>query len=662
MRSERDDKLNGSAGNTSSTPGGVGSAGPAGASNGAGVGVGNGSGGSDNMEHPPEAVVVLTRPVSLIDRSWELFDRLWTWLGQDAMPRMAAALTYRTIFSLVPLLLIGFLVLRLFTPAGSQEDFVKSQIGALFDQIGLSALQTTDAAGKTINLEAFIGDRVGSLVKEGAGINFGVVGLVSALVLIYAALSLLLDIESSFNHIYGASRGRSWTKRILQYWFIVSVGPLLMFGSFGAGQAFNSWAGKFITRVGESSILQRATSPAAPAAEGAGPNGAPGATGGATGTAPAAGQAGVQAGEGGLAVPPASAAAPTAAVGGDQSTPSELPTTPAATVVPITERTWTSIAIEFVGYSVRVGISTLLLWTLYLFIPNTIVRVRPALVGALLAAIGIEIAKFAFFKFFSTKGYQTLYGGLALLPLFLLWVYIIWFIVLFGLRVSFLVQHGKGGILLNALRSSTKSGLSGAWIEPSRAVSVAVAIAEAFQRGGVAHADRLAESAGMDEPTLRLLMNRLEEGRIVHRVMDESRYEAWTLSRPAELIQVAELVEVGQVLAGPVEPGTGGELILKIRKAQVDAVAGLSLASLVTTPKPIRVARAGSAALTNFAGSVTSAVGSAVTGTVAGGATLAGQTITALSGNGKAEGAGTIATDATISPTEPPPSGAPPRA
>src|SRR5262249_8372935 len=151
----------------------------------------------------------------------------------------------------------------------------------------------------------------------------------------------------------------------------------------------------------------------------------------------------------------------------------------------------------------------------------------------------LEAAKYGFQTFFRTDGYKSLYGALALLPLFLLWIYIIWFIVLFGLRFSFLVQHGRTGVLLNAFRVSTARRLGGAWMERARAVSAVVSVAELFALGKTAHAPALAEQSAMDEPTMRLLLHRLEEAGVLNRVVTAGREETYTLARPPDTIGVA---------------------------------------------------------------------------------------------------------------------------
>ncbi|HTS22733.1 MAG TPA: YihY family inner membrane protein [Casimicrobiaceae bacterium] len=74
---------------------------------------------------------------------------------------------------------------------------------------------------------------------------------------------------------------------------------------------------------------------------------------------------------------------------------------------------------------------------LYLLVPAYRVPFKLALIGGLLAAIAFETAKYGFRLYiahFST--YQLIYGPLAVLPLFLLWIYLSWIIVLVGAAVT----------------------------------------------------------------------------------------------------------------------------------------------------------------------------------------------------------------------------------
>lgn len=78
----------------------------------------------------------------------------------------------------------------------------------------------------------------------------------------------------------------------------------------------------------------------------------------------------------------------------------------------------------------------------YVFIPNTRVRVRSAAVGGLVAAILWQTVGWGFAKFVaSSTQYYAIYSSFAILLLFLLWLYIGWVIVLLGAQVAYAHQH-----------------------------------------------------------------------------------------------------------------------------------------------------------------------------------------------------------------------------
>jgi membrane protein len=75
---------------------------------------------------------------------------------------------------------------------------------------------------------------------------------------------------------------------------------------------------------------------------------------------------------------------------------------------------------------------------LYTVVPNTSVSLRHALVGATFAVLLLELAKALFaaaMKFFIVA-YKIVYGAVAALPIFLLWIYLSWVIILLGAIVT----------------------------------------------------------------------------------------------------------------------------------------------------------------------------------------------------------------------------------
>jgi len=82
------------------------------------------------------------------------------------------------------------------------------------------------------------------------------------------------------------------------------------------------------------------------------------------------------------------------------------------------------------------SLTTIGLTILYLLIPNTRVKISFALIGAIVAGILFEVAKSLFTMYVTSFPLQEIiYGALSAVPLFIIWIYMSWMVILLGAEV-----------------------------------------------------------------------------------------------------------------------------------------------------------------------------------------------------------------------------------
>lgn len=144
----------------------------------------------------------------------------------------------------------------------------------------------------------------------------------------------------------------------------------------------------------------------------------------------------------------------------------------------------------------------------YSFVPNTRVRLVPALVGAVVAGVLWLAAGtlFADFMAGSTR-YAAIYSGLAILILFMIWVYIAWLVVLIGANIAFYVQYPE--YLASRERTLRLSNR----LRERVAMQLMVRVVDRHFRGAEgATEDELAHDLGMPLVNVRNLIALLRQG------------------------------------------------------------------------------------------------------------------------------------------------------
>ena len=239
--------------------------------------------------------------------------------------RVASALSFSSILALVPLLTVIFSALSLFpvfeTWSGAIQDFIYTTFVPQLGQQVQDYLQDFST-------------------KAGKLTFWGLIFLV------ITTLTLLATIEDAFNEIWQVKHGRRFAQRILVYWSMLTLGPILIAVSLSVSSYIFS-----------------------------------------------------------------------------------LPTLEGQTLISSLETQLLSV-LPFV-------FELMAFVFLYSSAPNCEVRFKHALIGGMIAALLFELAKYGFAQYLLYfTSYQRIYGAVAILPVFFLWIYLSWLVVLIGAYIS----------------------------------------------------------------------------------------------------------------------------------------------------------------------------------------------------------------------------------
>jgi len=195
--------------------------------------------------------------------------------------------------------------------------------------------------------------------------------------------------------------------------------------------------------------------------------------------------------------------------------------------------TLVGVATWLVPYLLIVGAFTFI----YIFLPNTRVRLRSALVGAAVAGVlwkGVGWA-FASFLVSSTK-YTAVYSAFATLIMFMIWLYVSWLVLLVGSCITFYHQHpeyltASGGVMKLSNRLKEKVALL-----------IGFLIAESYYRGRPPWtASNLGQRLRVPMEGAQSVLNALEQKGLLTRTGEDP--PAYLPARPLETTAVKELLD-----------------------------------------------------------------------------------------------------------------------
>ena len=148
---------------------------------------------------------------------------------------------------------------------------------------------------------------------------------------------------------------------------------------------------------------------------------------------------------------------------------------------------------------------------LYIFMPNTHVRIRAALIAGVAAGTAYQLFQFFYVTFqFGVAKYNAIYGSFAALPLFLIWLQASWMIVLSGAELSFATQN------VDTYEFEPDANLASPAFRKLLALRIVNLLVEHFSFGEKPlNEDAIAHELGIPIRLLRYLLHDLTEAGII---------------------------------------------------------------------------------------------------------------------------------------------------
>ncbi len=101
----------------------------------------------------------------------------------------------------------------------------------------------------------------------------------------------------------------------------------------------------------------------------------------------------------------------------------------------------TKLVVYAMSFSPLVIMSVLFTF-IFLFIPNQKISLKAGVIAGVITGVLFQLAQWAYLSLqIGVSSHNAIYGSFAALPLFLIWLQIVWMVVLFGCEVSFYIQN-----------------------------------------------------------------------------------------------------------------------------------------------------------------------------------------------------------------------------
>lgn len=178
----------------------------------------------------------------------------------------------------------------------------------------------------------------------------------------------------------------------------------------------------------------------------------------------------------------------------------------------------------------------------YTVVPYTRVRLKSAVIGAATSAVLFEVAKGLFASSVGQSvRYSAIYGPLAVIPIFLIWLYITWIIVLVGLEVAFTHQHFLTLLRTRVIRGGPEGDRVGTGLR------LYTLVAQRFDSGkDPPTCDQLSRRLLVPLGAVEARVHRLVEVGLLRRVAMGTETEGIVPSRSPDTVMVSEVIEAFQ--------------------------------------------------------------------------------------------------------------------
>jgi len=392
-----------------------------------------------------------------------------TRLRRHNVMAMSAALSFRTLFAMIPILVLIFLVGKSFNVIDNDTQVLQNifhQTG--LDEIRIESAPKAGAAGAPVpavpatdppapvatsqpaapTSTVTVADTLSELLtKVQKQLTLGNLGPVGIALLIWTALALLATMERSLNRIFEAPRARPLLRRIIIYWALITLTPIVYALVTYLFDNLDEWA---------------------------------------------TGRASVE---------------------------------------------W---ILDIVGVITPIAVTTVLLALFYTLMPNVTVRFRSAVAAAFVAVLIWTLSRAGLAIYVQQVAGRNIYGAIGLIPLFMIWMNLSWYIFLFGAQLCCTISH------IGQLGWSDSMDSETAAPNPWLNLAVMTTVADHFaQQGKPTTLHQLCETIGYGPITTKPLVQSMIDQGMLCTITSEGT-EGLIPAKPLNKLPLADLLDASE--------------------------------------------------------------------------------------------------------------------